>query len=118
MNYTKTRATSQRLIASAGQAVTLTRLGDGVYDPQTGTVARSGTTYSGYGAPVNYAQRDIDGTMILRTDVRVLLGPQIGANPTTGDTLTVGGDIYTVVASNPLAPGGVVVLHDVQCRKA
>lgn len=118
MNYTKTRANAQHAIARAGQPVTLTCLSDGVYDPETGKVTRTGTTHTGYGAPVNYAQRDIDGTMILRSDVRVLLGPQIGVTPTTGDTLTVAGEVYTVIASNPLAPGGIVVLHDVQCRKA
>jgi hypothetical protein len=116
MNYAKTAASVQRQIKKAGQSMTLTRITAGVYDPSTGSVANTGTTYTGHGVTLNYSQAMIDGTNILQGDQRVYLDPLIGVTPQAGDTLTVGSDIYNVVASKPLAPAGVVVLHDCQAR--
>ena len=118
MKTDKIISTVLRLIKKNGQQVTLTRMQDGVYDPQSGTVSRTGTTYTGFGVPMPYRYRDVDGTRILQSDVQVYVAPQIGSTPRPSDTLTVGGQVFQVIASNPLAPAGPIVLHDVQCRKA
>lgn len=117
MNYAKTAQGAQKALKKAGQAMTLTRVSPGVYDPSTGSVVSTGATYTGFGVALNYSSRDVDGTLILQADQRVYLDPLIGATPQPGDALTVGGEVFTVVNSKPLAPGGVVVLHDIQVRK-
>ena len=71
---------------------------------------------AGPGVLLDYSQREKDGTVILQTDQRVYLDPLIGAAPKPGDTLTIGTEIFNVVHSKPLAPAGIVVLHDVQVR--
>ena len=87
-------------------------------EPATGTVVNSGATHVASGVKLDYEQRAIDGTNILQGDQRVYLDPLIAAAPQAGDTLTIGTEVFTVVASRPLSPAGVVVLHDIQVRRA
>lgn len=115
-DYISTAHDAAELLAEFGAPVTLTRITPGVYDPATGTVVNSGATYTATGVKLNYEQRAIDGTNILLGDQRVYLDPLIAAAPQAGDTLTIGTEVFTVVASRPLSPAGVVVLHDVQVR--
>ena len=116
-NYAKTAATATRLLERFGQAVTLTRYGDAAYDPATGTTVPSETVYPATGAKLDYAQRDIDGTLIKVGDCRVYLAPNLAVTPQTGDTITIGAEVWKVVTSRPLAPAGTVVLHDAQVRR-
>lgn len=115
-DYISTALDASALLAEFGAPVTLTRITTGVYDPATGTVVNSGATYTAPGVKLNYEQRAIDGTNILQGDQRVYLDPLIAVAPQAGDTMTVGTEVFTVVASRPLAPAGIVVLHDIQIR--
>lgn len=118
MNYAATARSVKRQIKAAGMAMTLARITPGVYDPATGSVASTSATHTGFGVKLNYAQNMVDGSRILQGDQRVYLDPLIGATPQPADTLTIGTDVWNVVESRPLSPAGVVVLHDVQVRKA
>lgn len=117
-DYAEMAATAAELLAEFGAPVTLTRITPGTYDPDTGTVASTTAAHTANGVKLDFEQRHIDGTNILQGDQRVYLDPLIAATPQAGDTLTVGAKVFTVVASRPLAPAGVVVLHDVQVRRA
>lgn len=117
-DYARTAATAQRLLERRGRAVTLTRKTTGAYDPATGAPGAGMTaTHAGTAVLLEYAQRDIDGTHIRVGDQRAYIAPDLAVTPQTGDTLTVGGDTWSVIASRPLAPAGVIVLHDVQVRR-
>ncbi len=115
-NYPDVAQTASELLKEFGAPVTLVRVTRGAYDPATGTVATSEVEHVASGVKLDYEQRMVDGSSILRGDQRVYLGPFIAAAPQAGDRMTVGGKEFTVVASRPLAPAGVVVLHDVQVR--
>jgi hypothetical protein len=120
-DYAATAAEAAELLAEFGQSVTLTRNTPGAYNPETGAVSVSGATHTGMGCAFDYAQSDIDGTEIKRGDQRLYLSPKKSdgsamPTPQTGDTVTIGAAVYAVMASRPLAPGGIVVLHDVQLR--
>lgn len=117
-DYLATARDAAALLAEFGAPVTLTRITPGTYDPATGTVSQTTTTHTATGVKLNYEQRAIDGTNILQGDQRVYLDPLIAAAPQAGDTLTIGAEVFTVVASRPESPAGVVVLHDVQVRRA
>ena len=117
-DYITTARDAAALLAEFGAPVTLTRITPGVYDPATGTVVNSGATHVASGVKLDYEQRAIDGTNILQGDQRVYLDPLIATAPQAGDTLTIGTEVFTVVASRPLSPAGVVVLHDIQVRRA
>lgn len=115
--YTRLAATAVRLLAKYGAPLLLTRTTEGEYDPETGTSTGGTATYNVTGAAFDYAQDDIDGTLIRRGDMRVYIAPDAAVTPQTGDTLPVQGFVWNVVESRPLQPADKIVLHDVQIRR-
>ncbi|RZJ12072.1 MAG: hypothetical protein EOP39_04600 [Rubrivivax sp.] len=117
-DYDKTAATAARLLAKFGAPVTVARVTPGAYDPETGTNgAGSSETWSPSGVKLDYTAKEIDGTLILAGDQRVYMSAVAGLDPQPGDAVTLGADVWRVVKSRTLAPAGVAVLLDVQCRK-
>jgi hypothetical protein len=116
------RAAADRLLKGKGQVVKLYRNTTGTYNPATGGVANTTTMQEGYGAVIDWDARQIDGTLILATDKRLLLSALNAAGatltaPALGDTVTIGGVVYTLVAPlKTVSPGGTSVLYDCNLR--
>jgi hypothetical protein len=106
------------LLNELGQIVLLTRSAAGSgYDPDQGVVEDGGEqVWSANGVEFEYAQREVDGSLIQSGDRRVLIAPNLGTMPQSGDVVTLGAYRLEVVESRPLQPAGVVVLHEVQAR--
>jgi hypothetical protein len=106
------------LLNELGQLVLLTRAGaGGGYDPDEGFVEEGGEqVWSANGVEFQYEQREVDGSLIQSGDRRVLIAPDLGTMPQSGDVITLGAYRLEVVESRPLQPAGVVVLHEVQAR--
>lgn len=117
-DYTETAEAAAEALAEFGALVTLTRITQGAYDPSTGAATQSEVSHVANGIKLDYEQRHIDGAIILQGDQRVYLDPLITEAPQAGDTLTIGAEVFRVIRSRPLAPAGVVVLHDVQVRRS
>lgn len=114
-NYARTRATAERLIARFGQTGALRRTTDDgdPFNPGQ-TTADHACTF----AVLEYAKRDIDGTLIKQTDQQVYLSTAgLAIAPETTDRLVVGGTALTIVNVKPLSPAGTVVLWELQTRK-
>lgn len=115
--YAEVAAIAHDVLSEFGAPAILTRIGVAVYDPATGVATPPAPlVYTGTGAKFDYEQKDIDGTLIRQGDQRVYLSTVGIVQPQTGDTLTIAGDVFHVVASRPLQPALVAVLHDVQVR--
>lgn len=115
--YERLAATSRRLLEQFGTSAVLTRTTPGSYDPATGaTGAATTTTYACYAARFDYAQHDIDGTLVRAGDQRIYLDVQDTVMPRTGDTMTLGGRTYTVVTARAIDPALTAVLYEVQAR--
>jgi hypothetical protein len=106
------------LLNELGQLVLLTRAGAGDgYNPDTGFTEDGGEqVWSASGVEFAYTQREVDGSLIQSGDRRVLIAPDLGTMPQSGDVVTLGSYRLEVVESRPLQPAGVVVLHEVQAR--
>jgi len=122
--YNRLAATANKLLKGKGQAITLTTVTPGTYNPATGGVTNTTTaTQSGFGAVIEWDARHIDGNLILATDKRLLLSPLNSAGaaltaPKLGDTVTdAAGVTYTLVAPlKTLSPAGTVVMYDCNVR--
>jgi len=76
---------------------------------------------------IDYSQRDVDGTLIQQGDQRIFLPPTLPITPKTGDVVSVptfdetgeitGYDDYEVVTARQEAPGGRIIIHELQGRK-
>lgn len=118
-NYAKIAATASALVAKFGQAITVTRVAaGGAYDPATGAVeGGTAVAVNGIGVALDYAQREIDGTIIQSGDRRILIAASLSITPSAGDSLALaGGQMLRVMSSKPLSPAGIIVLHEVQAR--
>lgn len=105
-------------ILAGFQQVTMNRVVAGGYNPEDGTTTEpSESAVTGWGAPVGYGIKDIDGTLIQSSDNRLLLSAVGMRMPLPGDTATIDGAVYVVVNCSPLNPGGPSVLYDVQVRR-
>ncbi|MDN8612795.1 hypothetical protein [Variovorax ginsengisoli] len=115
--YDEMAAVADEILKEFGGPAVLSRVTPAAYDPTTGTTTgETTTTWPATGAKFDYEQNDIDGTKIRQGDQRVYLSTIGVVNPQTGDTLTIAGTAYNVVASRPLQPALVAVLFDVQVR--
>ena len=120
--YEKMQKTSDRLLISKGQAVVLKHIVVGEYVPGSGVETTVSTQY-GTGAVVEWDSNQIDGTLILTGDKRLLLsalntsGAALTA-PVLGDTVTdAAGRVYTLTAPlETLSPAGTVVLYTCNLR--
>lgn len=114
-DYARSRATADRLIAKFGQTGAIRRqTATGPdYNP-TFTTADHTATF----AVTEYESNEIDGSRILATDKKVLLkAGGLAVTPNTTDKLVIGSIEHSIVRVEPLAPGGVVVMFQLQCRR-
>ena len=120
------RLTADRMIASKGQAVTLTRRQAGAYDPATGAASVTISTQTGKGVIFDFAGglRKLAGANIpavarqcylsaLKADGAPLTRPEVN------DTLTdAGNTVYTVTAVSELSPAGTDIMYELQIEAA
>jgi hypothetical protein len=104
------------VIQKSGQAVTVTHIVTGAYNPATGTVSSTSTVQSGFAVELAYSHSEIDGTLILRGDKKLLLSISGMTAVSVDDTCTVGGVVYLIKNVKPLSPGGIVLLYELQLR--
>ena len=116
-NYTKVRRTSDSLIAKFGTTVYIRRIDinseSSPWDPaQTGY-----TDYESTALITGYEESSVDGTLIKNDDKKVLLSAQgLDITPDYSDKLIYGTQEYEIRNISPLAPGGTVVLYELQIR--
>ena len=121
-DYSEVADVSDEILEEFGQVVTLTHVEPGEYVPGEG-ITNTTTTQAGTGAVVDWDARQIDGTLILIGDKRLLLSPlnTVGlvlTAPVLGDTVTDAvGVVYTLVAPlKTVSPAGTAVLYDCNLR--
>lgn len=93
------------------------------YRTASGKVEEGETqTWNGYAADWAYHTKDIDGTLIMRGDIRLLVsaldadGAEFPA-PVSGDTATYAAECLNVIGAKLFRKAGVVVAYDVQLRR-
>lgn len=117
-DYSKTAATSLKLLTRFGQTVTRRTYTAGTYDPATGAVTpvTADTSRIGVVLPINAGQTMLAGTLIQSGDIQVLLDAESAIAMT--DHYIVDGTEYTLAAFEPLSPAGTVVLNTLLLRAA
>lgn len=114
-DYSGVTKTAQTLIDRFGQSGALRRMvSDG--DPFNPTLTP--VDYACTFAVLDYAKRDIDGTLIRQTDQQIYLSTQgLTVSPDVTDKVVVGGSPMTIINVAPIAPSGAVVYYELQVRK-
>ena len=120
-NYPATAATATRLLKRFGADATVKRVSGSAYDPDTGTTIPTYADTPSTAAVFDYAQKYIDGTLILQGDKQAYCAPAVA--PVQGDQFDWPVNVpdvtpvtYTVIAVKPVSPAGVPVLFEAQIR--
>lgn len=118
--YDNLTLTAANLLKRYGQKVTFTRTVVGDYNVSDRQNETSTIKFKGYGAPLKYESREIDGTQVQAGDLK-LIAERLKKRPILNDLceITVDGtkELWTVQKSSPLAPGGSAVIYVCQLRK-
>lgn len=115
-DYSRPKASADRLIAKFGQAGTLRRSTSTgpAYNPTAGAPADYACTF----VVDSFKAFEVDGTRVKASDLKVLLAKgSLAIEPSVSDKLLIGGVAHTIVNVEPLAPGGVTVMWTLQCRR-
>jgi hypothetical protein len=114
-DYTRPRATAERLIDRFGQTGALRRM---VSDNDPFNPTLTPVDYACTFAVLDYSKRDIDGTLIRQTDQQIYLSTRgLTVVPDVTDKIVVGGVVLTIINIKPLSPAGTVVYYELQVRK-
>jgi hypothetical protein len=109
-------AMASRLLTDKGQSVTFSRLTGATFDPVLGNDSGGSiTTFTGYGAATDYNKLEIDGTVVKRGDIKLIL-ESTTTEPEQGDKCTVDSVDYRVMGIEPITPAGTLVISKVQLR--
>jgi len=124
-DYLRSRATADRLIANFGQVGAIRRktvTGGDAFDPSTGTATSPDTPCTL--VVTDYSLHERDGVRVLSTDKKVLIAAGgLAIEPKPSDKIVIGGIPHEIVAPDkgngikPIAPAGVVVMYEAQCRR-
>jgi hypothetical protein len=125
VSYADDRLSAADMLAEDGQTVTLAYVGTSVYDPATGTTTNTApdpASVKGAFFPLS-AFRKAQGN-IVEGDQQLLLsaldtsGAAITAPQVNGTVTDANAKPWTIIAVDPLSPGGTDVLYDCIARRA
>jgi len=110
-------STALALLTKFGQDGTFTREAEGEYNPITGEVGPATiTTFSGKVQPDQFQNNEIDGTVIKRTDTKLIVN-KTDTIPMTGDKVAFGGSTYRVVMVNKVIAQGADIIYILGVRQ-
>jgi hypothetical protein len=119
--YGPIQGAAKSLITKFGQVIVLTRHARSTlgFDPiESEFYPTSLLSITGSSVNVSFSSKEIDGTNILRGDVKasaVFDSPSLV--PAVGDVITDGDTAYNIMSVEALSPGGVDILYTLQLRK-
>lgn len=116
--YEELKADAYALLAELGQDMALVRPGEGQsYDPVLGRPSNAADqTFPAKGVIIDYTAQEIDGTVVLAGDRKVIL--QAVEQPKPNDRLKVGTETtWNIVRWTEVAPAGLALIYQLQVRR-
>jgi hypothetical protein len=107
------------LIAQYGYQMTLMYSGPVSINENTGLVSPGvSQTWLTSGLEVSFEHKDIDGTRIKSGDKLVILAADgVLPTPNTDYKLMLGSEIWRIISSSVIQPGGVALTYELHVRK-
>ena len=109
--------TATSLLTKFGEAVALTYETDEVRNPATGQITTPATENEvpGVGYPSRYQNAEVDGTVVKRSDTRLVLN-KVSRRPEQGWRAEVQGKTFRVMDVQPITKSGADVVYICQLR--
>lgn len=114
--YSDMAVTASNLIADKGQTVTFSYTSGATFDPVLGQDSGgTPTSFTANAVALNYSKMEIDGTVIQRGDVKLIV-EQTSTDIAVDMKCTVDSVDYRVMNVEPIDPAGTLVISKVQLR--
>lgn len=112
------RNAATSVLRDLGKNGTISKTTTGTYDQTTGiTSAGTTTAYSIRVALTAYANKDIDGTVILAKDRKAIISASnLLVTPAVGDKIIVSLVQYTIIEVMTIDAGGIALVYIAQVR--
>ena len=112
-DYTRVRATAERLLERFGQVATLVKPGT-MTGPEWSPTPGPATEHTITAVDENALRRDVSGTLIGEAVHALMVSTSAGVTPEQADRVRLAdGRTLEITEVRPLAPGGVVLLWQV-----
>ena len=110
-------ASELEMLQESGEPVVFSYAVDPIYDNDTGDLISGGTdgTQTAYGYPESYSNAEIDGSNIMRGDIKLICSAG-GLRPVAGWSCLLDSKNYRVMNCNAFRKSGVDVIYYVQLR--
>ena len=113
-DYTRLRATADRLINRFGQTATLIKPGK-MTGSEWSPVQGPATEHSIFAVDENAMRRDLSGTLIGEAVHALMISTSSGVTPEQADRVRLAdGRDLEITEVRPLSPGGVALLYEVK----
>jgi hypothetical protein len=123
MSYIENQSTALRMISEKGRAMTIERVLESTYDPDTSTTTEAAPVsipVQGVVFPLSRGLRMAEGSSVQVGDQQLLLPAVDDAGNELvlhlDDHVDIGGKVYTIIDAALLSPGGVPILWDCVIR--
>ena len=110
-------ASALEILPESGEQAVFSYAVDPIYDNDTGDLISGGTngTQTAYGYPESYSNSEIDGSNIMRGDIKLIC--TAGAlRPAVGWSCLLDSKTYRVMNCEPIRKSGIDVIYYVQLR--
>ena len=115
-NYVKMQATASRLLKKFGQSITIRVLTGETLDLSTQSKVSTYTDTTGNGVTLNFNNNEIDGSLILTTDIKLVI-ENLDIEPIINSITTIDSVTYRVSSVNPVNPEGTNIVYKIGLRK-
>lgn len=113
INYERMRATATRLVGGNGAEFAVTR--KGIVKVIGGKeVKEPDLSFTSTGVRTDYRPGEIDGTVILNGDVRIVFTAD--SELRVGDMVSIDGKQYRIINPNPVKPATLLLCYRAQLR--
>lgn len=117
--YANAASVAKKQTESKGRNVTLRRNTEGTYDPAADTISGASTADETIKAVITeYEQGEIEETIIVRGDKKVLIAAtSLSSPPDHNDIIVDGSQQYRIVHIQAVQPGDTLLLYKLHVRK-
>ena len=116
INYARLNSTATRLIRDNGKTVVIKSITEGAYDVNTGTSTDVVTESSAKAVQVMFDDKEIDGTNVLASDVKLMMEPNV-VEPKINDLCVFDGVQHTIKNVKKTKPASIVMFYYLYLRK-
>lgn len=117
-DYSEIQERAGSAIKKRGKSATLRKTTAASHDPITG--ADTGATSTNHTISIvekPFKLSEIDGTVIKRTDKRVMMSAYQATEPSQNDSVVIGGIVFNVEYVKVISPGDTVLYYELQLRQ-